>query len=400
MYVTLLEEVTIMSPKSKNEYTAIMANRYKRVKKFNQKNLILNEYCRITGCHRKHAIRKLNNFKFFIKPKCKRSGKPSKYNKSKILLPLKTIWLQANLPCSKLLKTIIPLWMPHYAKTYHPLDLKVVKALKSISPSTIDRVLKPIRPKFKKRGLSCTRPGSLLRKQIPIKTDQWDEFNPGCIEADTVHHCGESTEGQYALTVNYDDIATQWTEQRAVWGKGESGVFEQTKDVEQSLPFAIRGFDSDCGGEFINDHLHKYFTQRSGSAVQFTRSRAYHSNDNSHVEQKNWTHVRQWLGYYRFDQSAMVPLLNDLYKNEWRLYHNFFIPSVKLFEKKRVGSKIIKRYDKPKTPFQRLLEADSYYVPNAKKHELQKLYESLNPFELRNAMEKKIAKILKLASNG
>ncbi len=183
-------------------------------------------------------------------------------------------------------------------------------------------------------------------------------------------------------------------------GQRRNRVFEQTKDVEQSLPFDIQGFDSDCGGEFINNHLHKYFIQRSEKLVQFTRSRAYHSNDNSHVEQKNWTHVRQWLGYYRFDNPKIVLLLNDLYKNEWRLYHNFFIPSVKLIEKKRVGSNVIKRYDKPKTPFQRVLEADSYYVTNAKKCELQKLFESLNPFDLRNAMEKKIAKILKLAHSG
>jgi hypothetical protein len=389
-----------MSPKSKEEYTAIMAERYKKAKKRNKKNMILNEYCRITGYHRKHAIRKLNNFKFYVKPKRKKPGRPSQYNNPRILLPLKTIWLQSNLPCSKNLKAIIPIWLPHYAKTYTPLDLPVIKALKRISPSTIDRLLNPIRPKFKKHGLSGTKPGSLLRKNIPIKTNQWDEFNPGCIEADTVYHCGETTAGQYALTVNYTDIATQWTEQRAVWGNGESGVFDQTKDVENSLPFAIRGFDSDCGGEFINNHLFKYFTDRRHNPVQFTRSRAYHSNDNSHVEQKNWTHVRQWLGYYRFDNSKIVALLNDLYKNEWRLYHNFFIPSVKLIEKKRVGSKTIKRYDKPKTPFQRLLEADTNYVPNAKKHELQKLFDSLNPFDLRNAMEKKIDKILKIACSG
>lgn len=388
-----------MSPKLKEEYTAIMAKRYKKVQLRNKKNLILDEYCRVTGYHRKHAIRKLNNFKFYVKPIHKKPGKKSKYNNPKILMPLKTIWLQANLPCSKNLKAILPIWLPHYAKTYTPLDLDTAKALKAISPATIDRTLKPLRPKYKKHGLSCTKPGSLLRKQIPIKTDQWDEFNPGCIEADTVHHCGESTEGQYALTVNYDDIATQWTEQRAVWGKGETGVFEQTKDVENSFPFDMRAFDSDCGGEFINNHLFKYFTQRSKNPVQFTRARAYHSNDNSHIEQKNWTHVRQWLGYYRFDNSSIVPLLNDLYKNEWRLYHNFFIPSVKLIEKKRVGSKIIKRYDKPKTPFQRVLEADIFYVSNAKKRELQKLFDSLNPFDLRNAMEKKIAKILKIASS-
>lgn len=384
-----------MSPKTKREYTAIIAKRYKQVKNVQSKKIILDEYCKTTGYHRKHAIRKLNNYKLFTKPKRKKPGKKSKYNDPRIIEPLKTIWLKANLPCSKLLKALLPSWLPHYAQVYHSLDIDVIKALKSISPASIDRNLKPIRFKFKKRGLSCTKPGSLLRNQIPIKTDQWNEFKPGFIESDTVHHCGDNVSGQYALTVNYTDIATQWTEQRAVWGKGESGVFDQTQDVEESLPFRMLGFDSDCGGEFINEHLYKYFTLRSNNPVQFTRSRAYHSNDNSHVEQKNWTHVRQWLGYDRFDKLELVPLLNDLYKNEWNLYHNFFIPSVKLIEKKRVGSRTIKRYDKPKTPFQRVLEANSNYVSNKKKRELEKLFASLNPFILREAMEKKIAEIFK-----
>ncbi len=273
-----------MSPKSKTEYTAIMAKRYRKSRKMSSKMVILNEYCQITGYHRKHAIRKLNGYKFYTKNKRNKPGRPSKYDNPEVLTPLKTIWLKANLPCSKNLRVIIRLWLPHYSVEYASLSLEVTKLLNSISPATIDRILKPIRPKFKKHGLSCTKPGSLLRKHIPIKTNQWDEFNPGCIEADTVHHCGETTAGQYALTVNYDDIATQWTEQRAVWGKGEAGVFSQTKDVEESLPFAIKGFDSDCGGEFINHHLHKYFTERSKNPVQFTRARAYHSNDNSHID--------------------------------------------------------------------------------------------------------------------
>ena len=375
-----------------------MARRYKRSKKISSKKIILDEYCQIIGCHRKHAIRKLNNYKFFTKPKRKKTGRPSKYNKPEILIPLKTIWLKANLPCSKLLKALLPIWLPHYAQTYHPLNPKVFNALKAISPATIDRLLKPIRPKFKKHGLSCTKPGSLLRKQIPIKTEQWNEFHPGSIESDTVHHCGDAVEGQYALTVNYDDIATQWTEQRAVWGKGAQGVFEQTKNVENSLPFAILAFDSDNGGEFINEHLFKYFTKRNLNPVQFTRSRAYKKNDNAHIEQKNWTHVRQWLGYYRFDNPDIVPLMNDLYKNEWRLYHNFFVPSFKLIEKKRIGAKTIKRYDTAKTPLQRILEADSKFVSISKKRELKQLFESLNPFTLMATMEIKIAKIFKLAS--
>ncbi len=382
-----------MSPKSKQEYTALMAARYKKAA-LSEKTAILNEYCKITTCHRKHAIRKLNHFKFFQKPKSK-SGRPQEYHAPAILEPLKKIWLAANLPCGKRLQPILNLWLPSYAKTYGPLDLPVIKALKKISAATIDRILKPSRPHFKKRGHSATKSGTLLRKQIPIKTDQWDERRPGFIESDTVHHCGDSMAGHYAITVNSDDIASGWTEQRAVWGKGEEAVFHQTKDVERSLPFPILGFDSDNGGEFINKLLFDYFTKRP-SPVQFTRSRAYHTQDNAHIEQKNYTHVRLWLGYGRFDNPQVVPLLNHLYKNEWRLFHNFFCPSVKLIEKKRVASKIIKRYDKPKTPYQRLLE--SKQVDSKTKELLKKQFESLNPFELREAMEKKIASILKVAA--
>ena len=383
-----------MSPQSKKEYTAIMAKRY-RGSKGKRKSKILDEYCQVTGFHRKHAIRKFNNFKFFIKPKS-RAGRPKIYHPKEMIDVLKKIWIEADQPCSKRLKTILPVWMPHYPQLYGPIDLNVYKALLRISAATIDRLLKPVRFKFKVKGRTTTKPGSLLRNQIPIKTDQWNEFQPGFIESDTVHHCGETTAGQYALTVNYTDIATGWTEQRAVWGKGETGVLEQTEDVENALPFAILGFDADNGGEFINDHLFKYFTQRSKNPVQFTRSRAYKKNDNAHIEQKNWTHVRRWLGYDRFENRLLVDLLNDLYKNEWRLYHNFFIPSVKLIEKKRVGSKVIKRYDIPKTPYQRILEADPKIVTPAMKAKLTKQYKTLNPFGLKRAIDKKIDKILNL----
>jgi len=386
-----------MSPKSVEEYTIIFVKRYKRAN-YNQKKKILDEYCKVTGYHRKHAIRKLNNFRLFVKKKKKKRGRASKYNKKPIIDPIKKIWLTANLPCSKILKSLLPFWIPHYINNYGSIDKDTLNALESISPATIDRIFKPIRPKYNKKGHSCTKPGSLLRKHIPIKTDQWNEFIPGFIESDTVHHCGETTAGQYILTVNYGDIATGWTEQRAVWGKGENGVLTKTEDVENSLPFKILGFDSDNGSEFINQKLVNYFTCRDKNPVQFTRSRAYHSNDNSHVEQKNWTHVRQWLGYDRFDNPKIVGLLNDLYKSEWRLYHNFFIPSVKLLEKKRVASKTIKRFDNPKTPYQRLLETDSKHISAETKALLAKQYEELNPFELRAAIEKKIDKILKLST--
>ena len=192
--------------------------------------------------------------------------------------------------------------------------------------------------------------GTLLRKQIPIATNQWDETRPGFIEADTVAHCGESMMGMFAFTLDCVDIATGWTEQRAVWGKGQHGGMEELKDIERHLPFALLGFDCDNGSEFLNHHLMRHFVQRR-RPVKFTRSRACHSQDNAHIEQKNWTHVRQWIGYDRLDDPRVVPLLNDLYRTQWRLFHIFFVPSVKLIDKERIGSSTIKRHDLPKTPY-------------------------------------------------
>jgi hypothetical protein len=205
-----------------------------------------------------------------------------------------------------------------------------------------------------------------------------------------VAHCGETTAGTYASTLDLVDIATGWTEQRAVWGKGERGVLEQIADVESSLPFPLLGFDCDNGSEFLNYHLLRHFTERR-RPVSFTRSRAYHKDDNAHIEQKNWTHVRQWLGYDRFDDHRIVDLLNDLYRNEWRLFHNFFCPSVKLISKERIGSKTIKRHDSPKTPYQRIIA--SSHVAESIKQSLARKLETLNPFVLRQTMETKLKKI-------
>lgn len=384
-----------MSPRSKKEYLEAVFPRYRKAQSKEQKTQILNEFCEICGYHRKHAIRLLAKFRRFVKPKLRKPGKPSVYNQPAVLKALERIWLDASMPCSKRFVTIIPLWLPHYPGG---LDLPIIKALMKISAPTIDRVLKHTRKKYKRINISTTKPGTILRKQIPIKTNQWEESKPGFLEADTVAHCGGCSEGQYVNTVDFVDIATGWTEQRAVWGKGETDVLEQIKDVEASLPFELRGFDSDNGGEFLNYHLLRHFADNRKTPIQFTRSRAYKKDDNAHVEQKNYTHVRQKLGYRRFENSKMVALLNDLYKNEWRLYHNFFLPSVKLIDKERIRSKIIKKHDKPKTPYQRVVEADSIDVSNYAKRKLTQQLEYLNPFQLKKIIDKKIEKILQLAS--
>jgi len=382
-----------MGPRSKKEYMETIYLRYKRTTKRAEKSALITELCVTCNWHRKHVIRALKNFKRFTKAKPKKRGKPSKYNQPLILEPLKKIWLTANLPCSKRLKAILPLWLKSYAEEFGGLPLDAVKALLKISAPTIDRLLKPTRVKYRHHGRATTKPGTLLKKQIPVKTDQWDETRPGFLEADTVAHCGETLLGDFAYTIDFVDIATGWTEQRAVWQKGKVGVVKQIEDMESSLPFSLLGFDSDNGCEFLNYHLMRHFSQRD-KPVQFTRSRPYHKDDNAHVEQKNWTHVRQWLGYHRIDKPKAVALMNDLYTKEWRLYHNFFMPSVKLIEKKLIAGKTIKRYDMPKTPYQRLLE--SPYVSASAKRSLKEQFETLNSFALRKAMDRKLKIIFDL----
>ena len=328
--------------------------------------------------------------------KKKRPGRKSNYNNPAIIHFLKIMLKTTNLICSKRLVPIIPLWMSSYESTYCiKISEPVRKKLLKISSATIAGLLAKERKKIGKLGLSTTKPGSLIKKQVPIKTNQWDETRPGFIEADTVAHCGSSIAGVFVYTVNIVDIATGWTEARAIWGKGEKTTFEAIGSIEKALPFKILGFDSDNGGEFLNWHLFKYFTHRK-LPVEYTRSRSYQKNDNAHIEGKNWTHIRQYLGYKRFDNPKIVIMLNDIYKNYWSLFFNFFIPSSKIISKERINGKVIKKHDKPKTPVDRLLE--SYAIPYYKRKKLLALRNTLNPFDLQSSIQAKIIEILNLSS--
>jgi len=382
-----------MSGKAKREYLEEIKKRYFTSTKL-EKGQILDEFCTNCSYNRKYAIRLIRK-KESSKPK-KRAGRPNVYYKESIIRFLRDLWVATNLVCSQRLKETIAFWLPYYALHYkNHLSEDDREKLLRISPRTIDRLLKRSKSKHKKLGLSTTKPGSLLKKHIPIKVDQWDEFRPGFLEADTVAHCGTSVAGQFVYTLDVVDIATGWTEQRAVWGKGQQGVFTALKSIVEQLPFKILGFDSDNGSEFLNWNLLEYFTNRK-NPVQYTRSREYRKNDNAHIEEKNWTHVRQYLGYQRFENINIVPLMNNLYLNEWRLFLNFFIPSFKLISKERVGSKITKKFDPPKTPYQRLMES-TYIKPKIKK-QLTNTFASLDPFKLQNIVKTKIIEILHLAS--
>jgi hypothetical protein len=383
-----------MSPTVKKELLKTIAPRYQKARR-KERSRILDELCANLGYNRKYAIRKLLAYKIKHRPDMPRKpGPKSQYDKPDVLKPIQKIWLTANQPCSKRLKAILTEWISPYQSEFGFLPTKTLGLIESISPATIDRILRPFRILHTGTGRSSTKPGLILKHHIPIKTNQWDEAKPGFLEADTVAHCGMSLAGDFVYTLDTIDIATGWTEQRAIWGKGETGVLQQIQDIESCLPFPTLGFDCDNGSEFLNWHLVTYFQQRK-SPVQFTRSRPYHKDDNAHVEQKNWTHIRQWLGYGRFENPKIVPALNDLYRNEWRLFHNFFLPSAKLIEKKRIGAKIVKLHDSPLTPYRRILA--SPFASNSTKDMLRELSKNLNPFKLREIIDGKISKIKQLA---
>lgn len=380
-----------MGKLSMDLYLSTLSKRYKTANRC-EKSKILNELCESSGFHKKHATRLLNSYNLKNKRSKtkKKIGRPTVYPTDLYLGPLRRIWLASDQPCGKRLKMALPLWLPHYGGTYEVLDPAIYKGLLSISAATIDRLLAPSRVKCKR--FCGTKPGSILKKQIKIKTDQWDEDRPGYLEADTVAHCGGSLSGGFVWSLTMTDIFSAWTENRAVWDKGSIGVLNQITDIENNLPFEILGFDSDNGCEFLNQHLIRYFTnEERPQYIQLTRSRPYHSDDNAHVEQKNWTHVRQLFGYERFDNPAVVEMMNDLYKNEISLLNNYFLPNFKLLEKRRVDATIIKKHSKPATPYQRLMQ--SQHIAEAKKQELTTIYNQLNPFELKKAIQKKLNKI-------
>jgi hypothetical protein len=375
---------------TRREYLEAIRNRYRKACR-KEKSIILGEFCANCGYNRKYAIRLLRK-KSSSAPN-RKPGPAFRYDKDLLLVPLKRIWFATDQMCSKKLKAAIPLWLPFYAEEHEALSLQVEQKLLEMSPATIDRLLKPVRALYKK-GRCSTKPGTLLKNQIPIKTHNWDVTRPGYFEADTVAHCGNSTAGDFAFSLTFTDIFSGWTENRAVWGKGSQGVLLQIRNIEERIAFPILGFDCDNGSEFLNHHLVRYFTDRPKAPVQFTRSRPYRKNDNAFVEQKNWTHVRQLLGYDRFDNPELVPVINDLYMNEWSLFTNYFCPTLKLKEKLRINSRYTKKYEPPQTPYQRLL--DSQDVSTAAKSSLETVYNSLNPFKLKRRIDEKLKGIFHL----
>jgi len=266
------------------------------------------------------------------------------------------------------------------AKEYR-FDEITLKLLREISPATVDRNLKRAKERFRLRGRSTTKPGTLLKKDIPIRLGtEWNENMPGFVEIDLVAHCGTTTAGEYINTLDVTDIHTGWTETRAVINKAQKHVFEALKNIRERLPFELLGIDSDSGSEFINNELFRYCKEE---CISFTRSRPYMKNDGCHVEQKNWHVVRRNIGYGRYEGIKAVCIMNQYYAL-LRLYSNFFLPSTKLISKVRDGAHVRKLYETPVTPFRRVLADDN--IPQDSKDELTALFHSLNPVSLNRDM--------------
>ena len=379
-----------MGNKGRWEYLRAIYDRYRNAGR-KAKKVILSEFCTNTGYNRKYAIRLLNG----PPPEKRRAGRERRRGltySQETQRVLTAVWEAAGYPWSVRLKALVPQWMPWIRKHYR-VRPEIERQLLRISARQIDRRLKAEKTQRHRRIYGRTKPGYLLKHHIPVKTDRWDVASPGFTEVDLVSHSGNSASGDFVHSLNVTDIHTTWTESRAVLGRGEEAVQRALNAIATTLPFPLLGVDSDNGSEFINWHLKTWCERKE---IQLTRGRPYKKDDNAHVEQKNWTHVRKLLGWDRYDTHEAVAAINDLYSHELRLWLNLFLPSVKLVKKVRVGSKVRRVYDGPRTPFERVracTQADAQQAAS-----LEALRKKLDPFQLGKTIERKLQRIYRLAN--
>ena len=378
-----------MGKEQRRQYLGSVHRRYRTASRHGRARL-LDEFCEDSGYHRKYAIRLLSGPPPDLEPK-KRRPRGVFYGK-RVIQALIEIWTAAGYPWSLRLKALLPVWLPKLRNR-----LGITRAIETqilkISARQIDRRLKDHKRKAKRRLYGRTKPGTLLKHQIPIKTEHWDVKTPGFSEVDLVSHSGSKSDGEFIHSMNLTDILTTWVETRAVMGKGEAGVVAAIDDIRNNLPFALVGVDSDNGSEFVNHHLLRYC---KANEIQLTRGRPYKKDDNAHIEQKNWTHVRKLLGYVRYDTQTALDAINDLYKGDLRLLQNLFLPSVKLSRKERIGSKVRRYYDQARTPLDRVIECSG--IDSAMVATFKRLLDQLDPFALSASVDRQIEGIYALAS--
>jgi len=361
----------------------IAINKKYQVSDRTEKSKLLDHAELITERSRKHLIRRLNNIHNAPSSELiKLKGRPLIYSKEELIPHLKYLWTQMERISAKRMKQAMKDWLPKYKNC--PAHLKM--QLHKMSATTIGRYLREVRvDEAPKKGLSTTSPARHMKNKVPINTLDSKIKKPGFTQTDTVAHCGTSAAGPFVSSLTVTDIFTTWTENRAMLSKKGYLIKDNFKDIEKSLPFKFLAINSDSGSEFLNKNMLQ-FTQ--GRSINFTRSRPYKKNDNCYVEQKNFTHVREIFGYERFEDQQLVELMNDIYKNYWNPLQNYFLPTFKLKEKLRVGARIVKKYDKPKTPYQRVIESGVLTKQEEEKLRMKK--QDLNPFELKASLEIKL----------
>lgn len=384
-----------LTMRERQAVTRQLAVEYKRATK-KQKGEILDTLTELTGYNRSYAARVLRRRARTVvlgrgvvdgvkvtlvedeRTKRRKKRKRSRTYGKDVLVAVQKVWVICDGICGKRLAPYLAEIVPTLERLGElTLAEETRRKLIGISPATIDRMLTPARKRYQLQARSQTKPGTLLKHQIPIRTfSDWDELRPGFVEIDLVSHEGGNARGDYAYTLDATDVCTAWTETEAVRNRSQMWVFAGLEKALAKFPFAICGIDSDNGSEFINNHLVRYCTENK---ITFTRSRPYRKNDNCFVEQKNYSVVRRAVGYRRYDTPPELEALNQLYA-VLRLYTNYFQPSMKLIEKTRNGSKVRKKYDKAKTPCHRVLDSDT--VPEEAKEELKQIYATLNPVKL------------------
>lgn len=378
-----------MSNEAKDQYLNSIRDEYKKSKR-REKSVILRHAMLVTGLSRKRIIRRLSQAPVPAEHRARLGRKP-RYG-AEVMAPLKALWWLMEQPCGKRLKVLIPRLLPRYRKRNPALSDEIAKKLCSMSAATIDRFLKQIRVQ---RGICTTKApsSSWYKSVVPMQAKDWNITAPGYAQADTVSHCGDSGSGTFASTLTVTDIDSHWTEMRATYTKHHKGIIRALRDVERTLPFGLHTIKFDSGSEFMNYDVVNFCRSFGPSynrqkPIQVLRSRPYRKNDNCYVEQKNLTHVRQFVGYDRIESQRATDILDDLYRTLWCPFLNFFMPTFKLIRKERIGSRIKKTYELPKTPYERLLESTA--ISEEQKARLKEHYDQLDPFELKLQIEGKL----------
>lgn len=379
----------MLTMSQKKAITRQLLVRYKKATK-KEKQRLLDEFVVVTNYNRHYAawvLRQPWKGRGFRKGK-RRIQRPRVYD-LQVFRAIKKIWFVWDCICSKRLVPFLPEAVKKLETCREAqFSPELRRKLLAISPATLDRMLAPVKRKYKLKGVATTKPGTLLKSQIPIRTfTDWDDKRPGFFEVDLVAHCGDSPRGEYANTVNFTDVATGWGEFEAVLGKAQIRVFKAINNRISECPLDFLGFDSDNDAPFINNQLFRYCEKNK---ITFTRCRPNKKNDQAFIEQKNYTVVRRWIGYARYDTQKQVDLINQIYQY-LRPYVNFFQPIMKQTKKTRVGAKTKKWYDKAQTPCQRVL-ADKA-VSKKTKQILIKQYQQLNPVELKRKIDALLKKL-------